>query len=94
MGDRPPDVSCGVTIKLRCDTRWRRAAAGHICSVMWTVTEVVDGEERSDRFPTASKALDFALRSEALSGVVIFNPDGLPDMIEGVGRHGLEGRAP
>jgi hypothetical protein len=61
--------------------------------VMWTVTEVVDGEERSDRFPTASKALEFALRSEATSGVVIFNPDGLPDTIEGVRQHMLDGKA-
>ncbi|MDB5481852.1 MAG: hypothetical protein JWO83_2905 [Caulobacteraceae bacterium] len=61
---------------------------------MWTVTEVVDGEERSDRFPTASKALDFALRSETPSGVVIFNPDGLPETMEGVRRHVLEGKAP
>ncbi len=61
---------------------------------MWTVTEVVDGEERSDRFPTASKALECALRSEAISGVVIFNPDGLLDTIEGVAQHVFQGKAP
>jgi len=61
---------------------------------MWTVTEVVDGEERSDRFPTAAKALDFALRSEASSGVVIFNPDDLLNTIEGGRRHLFDGRAP
>jgi hypothetical protein len=61
---------------------------------MWTVTEVVDGEERSERFPTASKALESALRAETPSGVVIFNPEGLPDTIEGVHRHVLDGRAP
>jgi hypothetical protein len=61
---------------------------------MWTVTEVVDGEERSERFPTASKALDFALRAETPSGVVIFNPDGLPDSIEGVTQHVFQSKAP
>jgi hypothetical protein len=61
---------------------------------MWTVTEVVDGEERSERFPTASKALDFALRPEPPSGVVIFNPDGLLDTIEGVTQHLFRGKAP
>jgi hypothetical protein len=61
---------------------------------MWTVTEVVDGEERSERFPTASKALDFALRSETPSGVVIFNPDDLPDTIDGVRQHVRGGRTP
>jgi len=61
---------------------------------MWTITQVVDGEERSDRFPTASKALDSALRSETPEGVVIFNPDGLPETIERLRLHVSEGKAP
>jgi hypothetical protein len=61
---------------------------------MWTVTQVVDGEERSEGFPTASKALEFALRSEAQEGVTIFNPEGLPDTLERLRQHVLEGKVP
>jgi hypothetical protein len=60
--------------------------------MQWTVTEIVDGEERSDRFPTASKALEFALGSDRPLDLVIYNPEGFPGTMEGVGQHMLNGK--